>query len=66
VSKLSDEDDRFLIYRTAYWIDKGFSIADAQAKAEGELPFKDTIEIPKKPPAPSTRRLPRNTNPQGG
>jgi hypothetical protein len=59
VSKLSDEDERFLIYRTAYWIDQGLDIPEAQAKAESELPFKDTIEIPKKPPAPSTRRLPR-------
>ena len=34
------------------------SIADAKAKAESELPFKDAIEIKKKPPAPSTRLIP--------
>jgi len=56
VSKLIDEDERFLIYRTAYWIDMGLDIAEAQAKAESELPFKDSIEIPKKPPVSSTRR----------
>jgi hypothetical protein len=44
--ELSEDDDRFLIYRTAYWIDQGMSIAEA--KAESELPFKDSIEIPKK------------------
>jgi hypothetical protein len=59
VSKLSDEDERFLIYRTAHWIDQGLDIPEAQAKAESELPFKDSIEIPKKPPVPSTGRSPR-------
>ena len=58
--KLSDEDERFLIYRTAHWIDMGLDIAEAQAKAASELPFKDSVEIPKKPPAPSTRHSPRN------
>ncbi|MGP0089123.1 MAG: hypothetical protein ACLPKB_04075 [Xanthobacteraceae bacterium] len=59
MSKLSDEDERFLIYRTAHWIDQGFDIPDAQARAESELPFKDSIAIPKKPSAPSTRLSPR-------
>jgi hypothetical protein len=48
-----DDDDRFLIYRIAHWIDEGLSIEEAQAKAQSELPFKATIEILKKPPAPS-------------
>jgi hypothetical protein len=48
-----DDDERFLIYRTAYWIDEGLSIDEAKAKAQSELPFKATIEIPKKAPAPS-------------
>ena len=58
MAELSDDDDRFLVYRTAYWIDQGLSIAEAKAKAESELPFKDAIEIKKKPPAPSTHRSP--------
>jgi hypothetical protein len=59
MAELSDDDERFLIYRTAYWIDMGLDITEAQAKAESELPFKDAIEIPKKPAAPSTHRFPR-------
>jgi hypothetical protein len=60
VSKLSNEDERFLIYRTAYWIDQGLDIPEAQAKAESELPFKDSIEIPKKPPVSVPRRKQNN------
>ena len=46
-------DDRFVVYRTAHWIDQGLSTKEAMAKARAELRFKDAIEIPKKPPAPS-------------
>jgi hypothetical protein len=35
-----EDDDRFLIYRTAHWIDKGLSVDEAKAKAQSELPFK--------------------------